>query len=401
MTGHLDGGAARRLTGIAALVMAVLVAALGVAPAVALEPPPQPVIEEPPPDWPGPGRIDAAAALLVDAGSGQVLVEQGAEQPRPVASTIKVLTALSVLERTDLDDEVTVGEEVAEVPGSGVGLTPGDTWTVEQLIDSLIARSGNEAARALAVHVAGDVAAFAELMEADAAALGIEGLELSSPSGLDDDQQLSARELATIARAALADERLRPFLGRTSVELPGEGELSSRNQLLERYDGATGLKTGFTEAAGNSLLASAQRDGRELVAVVLGADDDPARFDLAAQLLDLGFERYAPLELGGELTFAVAGGEVGVRVEPTEVVAPRDGELSLDWPLAPRPPSSPPRIAIRDDQGADAGALGAVPSRLEDRRGPSPEGDGQRLGRALVDGVYAGLRAGAAGDRLS
>ncbi|MFP4636181.1 MAG: hypothetical protein ACLFRD_09985, partial [Nitriliruptoraceae bacterium] len=149
------------------------------------------------------------------------------------------------------------------------------------------------------------------------------------------------------------------------------------------------------------LVASAERDDRELVAVVLGAGDDPARFDLAGELLDLGFERYEPVDLGGELIFAVAGGEVGVRVEPTEVVAPGDDAVSLDWPLRPRPPSSPPDIAIHADRGADGGAIGAVPSRLEDRRGSQPQGDGQRLGRALVDGVYAGLRAGAVAERLS
>ena len=374
---------------------------LGTAPAAALEPPPEPPVVERPAGWPGPPSLAADAALLVEADTGQVLFEHRADEPRAVASTIKVLTALTVLERADLDDEVTVGEEVEDVPGSGVGLAPGDTWTVEQLIDALIARSGNEAAEALAVHIGGDVAGFTDLMAADAAALGVDDLEVTSPSGLDDDQRLSARELATVARAGLADDRLRPFLGRDQVELPGEGELPARNELLDRYDGATGVKTGFTAAAGNSLVASAERDGRELVAVVLGAGDDPARFDQAAALLDLGFDAYGRTLLGGELALAVAGGEVRLRVDPTPVTVPLDVEVALGWPSLTRPPTTAADVAIRLGDDAGGPVIGELSAALDESRGPEPDSQGERLGRAVVDGVYAGLRAGAAVDGLS
>ena len=394
----------RRRAGWSAVALA-LSAALALPPgtvsAEALEPPPEPPVVERPADWPAPPSLDADTVLLVEADTGQVLFERGADEPRAVASTIKVLTALTTLERADLDDEVTVGEEVEGVPGSGVGLSPGDTWTVEQLIDALIARSGNEAAEALAVHIGGDVTGFTELMAADAAMLGVDGLELTSPSGLDDDQRLSAHDLAVIARAALADERLRPFLERTHVELPGEGELPTRNELLDRYDGATGVKTGFTAAAGNSLVASAQRDERELVAVVLGAGDDPARFDQAAVLLDLGFDAFARTLLGGELALAVAGGEVRLRVDPTPVTVPRDVEVTLGWPSLTRPPTTAADVAIQLGDDAQGQVIGQLTAALDELRGPEPASQGERLGRAVVDGVYAGLRAGAAADRLS
>ena len=386
--------------GVLALAAAVALP-FGSLPATALEPPPESPVVERPDDWPAPPGMGAEAAVLVEADTGQVLYERRADEPRAVASTIKVLTALSVLERLDLDDEVSAGPEVEDVPGSGVGLNPGDTWTVEQLIDALIARSGNEAAEALAVHVAGDVAAFTELMAADAAALGLDGLELSSPSGLDDDQRLSALDLATIARAALSDARLRPFLARERVELPGEGELPTRNELLERYDGATGVKTGFTAEAGNSLVASAERDGRELVAVVLGAGDDPARFEQAAALLDLGFDAYRRVELGGELSLAVAGGQVRLNVAPTSVTAPHGVDVALGWPSVVRPPASPVDVAIQVGGPEDGEPIGQLPSVLDESRGPEPDSQGGHLGRAVVDGVYAALRAGAAAERLS
>jgi serine-type D-Ala-D-Ala carboxypeptidase (penicillin-binding protein 5/6) len=314
-----------------------------------------------------------------------------------VASTIKVLTALTVLERTELDDEVTVGQEVADVPGSGVGLEPGDTWTVAELVDALIARSGNEAAEALAVHVAGSREAFLELMEQDAAALGVTGLELVSVSGLDDGNLLSAADLARISAAALDHPELGPFLGREVVTLPGEGELPTRNELLGRYPEATGVKTGFTSAAGYSLVGSAERGQRELVAVVLGAGEDPARFELAARLLDLGFDAYEPRLLEAELRFTVAGGAVALAVEAHEVVIPTGESASLSLPVTPRPPEGDVTVPILVAERE----VGRLPAVLDRSQAPPPvEAGAAEIGRAAVDGVYAALRARAAAQGL-
>ena len=381
-----------------ALIAVVLGALPATAPAHALEPGPTPLIEEPPPTWPRPIGMEATAYVLLDTTSGQVLAERAADERRPVASTIKVLTALTALERVDLDEEVTVGEEVADVPGSGVGLAPGDTWTVAQLVDAIIARSGNEAAEALAVHVAGSREEFLRLMEADAAAIGVRGLELVSVSGLDDDNRLSAMDLALLSQAALAHEQLGPILGRREVTLPGEGTVESRNLLLASYADATGVKTGFTSAAGNSLIGSAARGDRELVAVILDAGDDPARFDAARRLLDLGFDAYSVRSLSASLRFRVAGGEVRLEVEDTELVLPSAEEAVLELPIAARPPEGDARIPVRSG-GEEVGRLPAV---LDRSRAPAPTDDPTTLlGRAVVDGAYAALRARAASQELS
>ena len=390
----------RRGSGVTAA-LAVLLLLAGVTPvavpAAALEPGPIPTLEGPQPGWPRLIGAEAAAILLLDTATGQVLVATNEDERRPVASTIKVLTALTVLERTELDDEVTVGQEVVDVPGSGVGLEPGDTWTVEELVDALIARSGNEAAEALAVHVAGSRAAFLELMEADAAALGVPGLELVSVSGLDDDNLLSADDLARLAAAGLVHPELGPVLAREVVTLPGQGELPTRNELLARYPDATGVKTGFTSAAGYSLIGSAERQQRELVAVVLGAGEDPARFELATRLLDLGFDGYEPRLLDTELRFAVAGGSVALEVEEHEVVVPTGESASLSLPVASRPPEGDVQVPILVGERE----VGRLPAVLDRSQAPAPvEAGAADIGRAAVDGVYAALRARAATQGL-
>ncbi|MEX2549560.1 MAG: D-alanyl-D-alanine carboxypeptidase family protein [Nitriliruptoraceae bacterium] len=380
----------------ASLAAAVALSAPALVPATsaaALEAPPEPTVAAAPDAWPEPAGLGSTAYVLVDADSGQVLAERAADERRPVASTIKVLTALTAVERVAMDEEVTVGEEVTGVPGSGVGLSPGDTWTVADLVNALIVRSGNEAAEALAVHVAGSREAFLELMEEDAATLGIEGLELVSVSGLDDANLLSARDLAVLARAGLAHDELRPVLGRDIVSLPGEGALLTRNELIERYAGATGVKTGFTEAAGNSLIGSAEREGRELVAVVLDAGEDPARFEEAELLLDHGFERFEVRRLSAKLDFRLAGGSTAVLVDEVEIVIPEGSSSALQLPIGARPPEDDVRVPVL----VDGEQLGELPGVVDDRAEPSPDAGAEAtLGRAAVDGVYAALRARAA-----
>jgi serine-type D-Ala-D-Ala carboxypeptidase (penicillin-binding protein 5/6) len=376
-----------------ALLVAVALVAGAPRPALAeLAPPPAPVIDGPPAAWPEPsGFDDVAAYLLIDANSGQVLAARAADERRPVASTIKVLTALSTVARTRPTDEVTVGEEVADIPGSGVEIAPGDTWPVEDLVEALIARSGNEVAEALAVHVAGDVDAFVRLMEQDAASVGVTGLDLVSVSGLDDANRLSAQDLATISRVALTDAELGPILGRLDVDLPGIGVVRSRNELLARYPGATGVKTGFTTAAGNSLVGSAARGERELIAVVLGAGDDPQRFELTADLLDLGFDGFRDTELAARLRLAVGGGSVNVAVAPTRITVPTEASAELDLTVPIRVPDRDLTVDIR----VDGEVVGVLPGQLDATDRPAPVDGAAALGRAAADGVYAALRAAA------
>jgi D-alanyl-D-alanine carboxypeptidase len=388
---------------LAALVALLLVGVASPPAAEAeLSPPPPPALgAEVPRGWPTVDGLEASSWVLVEAETGQVLAAHEAERRRSVASTIKLLTALSVLDRADPDEVVVVGEETRGIEGASVGLQPGDEWTVEQLLDAIITRSGNDAANALAVHVAGDLDGFAEVMAEDAAALGLEEAIVVDPSGLTDENLLSALDLATLARAALADPRLRPLLGKRSVDLPGIGEIETRNELLLDYEGATGVKTGFTLAAGNSLVGSAERDGRELIAVVLAAGEDPAqRFREVARLLDLGFEAFEAQVLTGELRFAIAGGEQLLELPPTPVTLPEGDEPELGFVPSVRPPETAVPVPVTVG-GEPLGAVLAEPS--DPRRGGADGADldgGAQLGRALVDGAYAALRAASTAGAL-
>ncbi|MBS3939439.1 MAG: D-alanyl-D-alanine carboxypeptidase [Actinobacteria bacterium] len=361
------------------------------APPVLTAPSAPAVVGAPPSTWPAPAAeaVTASSWVLVEAATGQRLAEHAADDPRPVASTVKILTALTAVARVDLDQTVTVGDEVL-VGGASVGLEPGETWTVRELLEATLVRSGNDATEALATHVAGDTEAFVSLMREDAAALGIEGGELGSPSGLGDENLLTALDLAVLARAALEQPALRPFFTLEEVTLPGAEPVESRNLLLRTYPGATGLKTGFTTAAGNSLVASAERNGRELIAVVLDAGDDPARFEQAAELLDLGFDGYVGHTLGTRLELAVAGGWQAFSAPEIVLTAPLAHEPSIEVAVPQRVPEG-----ALDGRVTVAGDEVATTTLVPDQAGgaASAAGSAGRLGAALVDGVYASLRA--------
>ncbi len=243
--------------------------------------------------WPAAPRVDGASWILVDVGTGQILGGQDEDVRRPPASTTKLLTALVAVRRTSPGDVVEVGDEVLGLEGASTGLRPGDRLTIDDLLALLLLRSGNDAAVALAVHVAGSEEAFAGMLAAEAEALAIPGAEVVEPHGLFDRNRLSARDLAVIGRAVLAEERLRPLVGAVTWQLASGRVITNRNELLGEFGGATGLKTGQTQAAGWSLVASARRGQRHLVAVVLGGATAQSRFTSAAALLDHGFAGFA------------------------------------------------------------------------------------------------------------
>jgi serine-type D-Ala-D-Ala carboxypeptidase (penicillin-binding protein 5/6) len=393
---------APRRAAVGALV-ALLVSAVVAVPARAelVAPAPPALGADLPAGWPTVSGLESGSFVLVEAATGQVLAERDSDERRPVASTIKVLTALTVLDRAAPDEVVVAGEEARAVEGASVGLAPGDEWTIEQLLDAIIIRSGNDAAEVLAAHVAGDTEAFAALMDEDAALLGLEEAVVVDPSGLTDENLLTAGELATLARVALDDPRLRPLLARRTVVLPGLGEVETRNELLFRYPGATGVKTGFTRAAGNSLIGSAERGGRELIAVVLDAGEAPAtRFAEVGRLLDLGFEDFASRTVTGDVRFAVGGGERRFEIASTPVTTPTDAEPTLELV----PPARPPEEALEVEVTVDGRPLGTVTAEAAEGGGaggaPADVDGGALLGRAIADGAYAALRAAYAADAL-
>lgn len=245
--------------------------------------------------------VVAPSAIVVSVEEGRVLFTKRADRPLPIASLAKIMTALLVLKHADLSDTVTVSRRAAFAQPVDMGLRPGERISVRALLYGLLLRSGNDAAVALAEHVSGTVAVFLDLMNREGRSLGLAHSWFASPNGLNDRGFSTARDLATLTRVALAD----PTFGRIVdtdrfVLRDGRGRprvLWNINLFRGQYQGAVGVKTGFTTRAGECLVAAARRGGRTLVAVVLG--DSPAThwqdaFGDAGRLLDYGFESGGP-----------------------------------------------------------------------------------------------------------
>ncbi|MEG0986009.1 MAG: D-alanyl-D-alanine carboxypeptidase family protein [Clostridia bacterium] len=242
-----------------------------------------------------PPDIAAAGAVLIERGTGRVLFAIAPDRMLPIASITKVMTALIVLEHCDLTEVVTASARASGVPGTSIYLAEGEQLSVNELLLGLLLRSGNDAAIALAEHVAGSVEAFVALMNARAAQLGAQA-HFVNPNGLDVRAHgASALGMALIAREALDFPAFRTLVATERATIPWQGNpyervLTNKNKLLTHYPGATGVKTGFTKKAGRCLIFSAERDGMELVGVLLNCGN---WFDAATQLLDWGFATYS------------------------------------------------------------------------------------------------------------
>ncbi|MDR7542902.1 MAG: D-alanyl-D-alanine carboxypeptidase [Armatimonadota bacterium] len=239
--------------------------------------------------------LRAEAVALVDVSSGRLLYGQAADRRMAPASTTKILTAALAIEKLPPGAVITVGPGAAAMRrGSTLGLAAGERWAADDLLHALLLVSANDAAIALAEATAGTVRRFVALMNARARALGARSSHFSNPHGLDsEDHYTTARDLALIARYALGSPRFRAIVRTETWQvrrwgLPAE-QLVNRNQFLARYQGADGVKTGMTAAAGYTFVASATRDGRQLVAVVLRSPDI---YGDAERLMDFGFQLY-------------------------------------------------------------------------------------------------------------
>ena len=274
-----------------------------------------------------PPRISAASAVLMDAGTGRVLYEKDGRTPRLIASTTKLMTALVALESGHgLEEVVTVAPEWAGVEGSSIYLRPGEEITLEALLYGLLLRSGNDAALAIAGHCGGTVEDFVVQMNRKARELGMKDTGFANPNGLDaEGHRSSAYDMALLARACLENEALAKIAATKSITL-GTRTFTNHNKLLWRYEGCVGLKTGYTEKAGRTLVSAAKRDGMTLICVTLNDGDD---WNDHRKLLDYGFRTYPRQVLcrAGEVLGAVA---VEGSLIPTMPVAAK-GELG--YPL--------------------------------------------------------------------
>ena len=226
----------------------------------------------------------ASAAVLMDADTGQMLYDHNGSRRMLIASTTKIMTALVALERASPGEEVTVRQEHM-TEGSSMYLKPGERVTVEELLYGLLLCSGNDAAAALADYCGG-TASFVRRMNDLARELGMEDTSFANPSGLDDDGHYStARDMARLAVYAAGNHTFARLCSTRSVTVGGR-TMTNHNRLLRTVPGCIGMKTGYTRAAGRTLVSAAERDGRRLVAVTLQDGNDWA--DHAA-LYDWGF----------------------------------------------------------------------------------------------------------------
>ena len=238
--------------------------------------------------------VAAKGAVLIDGESGRILFGQDENKFLPEASCTKIMTALLALEHSPLDAEVTAGKNAHGVPGTSVYLSEGETLTMEQMLYGLMLRSGNDAAVAIAEHVAGSVSDFANLANRRAEELDADA-SFVNPHGLDaDGHAASALGLARIMRAAMQNEDFRTITATQKKIIPWVGNeysrvLENKNRLLSTYDGATGGKTGYTSKAGRCLVFSAKREGMELIGTVLNCY---TWFETAAEMLDYGFDHF-------------------------------------------------------------------------------------------------------------
>ena len=253
----------------------------------------------------------ARSAVLIERETGKVLLSHNASERLPMASTTKVMTALLALEYGRLDEVVTVGRNAYGVPGTSIYLNLGEKITLRDLLYGLMLASGNDAAVAIAEHIGGNVESFCRMMTERAAELGCTDTVFLTPHGLPKEgHYTTAHDLALIAREAMSHELFREIVSTKRASIPWEGRsyqriLNNKNKLLTAYEGATGIKTGYTKAAGRCLVFGAKRDDLEVIGVVLKCSD---WFDEAARLMDMGFERY-------EMFTAFSAGET-VRVLP-------------------------------------------------------------------------------------
>ncbi len=240
--------------------------------------------------------VTAPAAVLMEASTGQVLFEKGAHDRRACASITKVMTLLLTFEALEagelsLDQELTASAHAASMGGSDIWLEEGEQMTVDDLLKATVIMSANDAAVVLAEAVSGSEEAFVARMNERAKELGMEDTVFKNCNGLDEEGHLtSAYDVAVMSRALLAHEKIRDYtLTWMDSVRNGETQLVNTNKLIRSYQGITGLKTGTTGQAGSCISATAQREGMELIAVVLGAESTDLRFQDAKALLDYGF----------------------------------------------------------------------------------------------------------------
>ncbi len=339
------------------------------------------------------GPASAAPVLLADLATGQVLEAEEATRPWHPASVTKLMTAYVALKhvrtgKIRLDAPLPVSARATTAPPSRIGIKPGQTVTLDDALKILMVKSANDVAIVVAEGIGGSVEKFAAMMNAEAAALGMRESRFLNPHGLQaDGQQTSARDMAILARRLLTDfPQHRALFGIGAIKLDDK-VMENHNGVIGRYPGATGMKTGFICASGFNVVATARRDGRELIAVVFGQPNAVERTFRTMQLFDDGFARRAsgpnlealPVSAETEapnMREAICGRKGAATGETSEPAAAAPGEAAVTDPaavagprkLGPREPFEPIVVAI-----AGAPAVVAKAPKPAKKSAPVPE----------------------------
>jgi len=239
----------------------------------------------------------AKACVVFEANSGRLLFEKNKDQKLPEASTTKIMTALVVAENVDVNEVVVIPKQAVGIEGSSIYLREGEKLTVKELLYGLMLRSGNDCAVALALHVGKSIENFANIMNKKAKFLGCKNTNFTNPHGLPDDNHYTcAYDLGLISCEAIKNPIVKEIVSAKNAEISNDGYnypryLKNKNKIitLYNYNGANGIKTGFTKKAGRCFVGSAERDGMQLVVVLLNCGP---MFEESMQLMDCFFEKY-------------------------------------------------------------------------------------------------------------
>ena len=239
-------------------------------------------------------KLNSRIALVYDRASGRILFDKNGNKTTPMASTTKIMTAIVVVENSNLSDIVTIDSKSAGTGGSRLGLKKNDKITVNDLLYGLMLRSGNDAAVALAIHVGGSVDGFAELMNKKARELNLTSTHFMVPHGLDmDGHYTTAYELAKMADYALKNEKIKEIVSTKTCTININNSskvISNTNELLGSVSGVYGVKTGFTNGAGRCLVTACKRDSLDIITVIIGADTKKIRTSDSMKLIEYSFK---------------------------------------------------------------------------------------------------------------
>ncbi|MBQ7828528.1 MAG: D-alanyl-D-alanine carboxypeptidase [Clostridia bacterium] len=245
--------------------------------------------------------VSAKSAVLAEGSTGKIIWSKNGDERLPMASTTKIMTALVAIENSDdLTRPVKISPDACGIEGSSVYLKEGEKLTLEQLLYALLLESANDSACAIAIEIAGSLEKFADMMNGTAERIGMVDSHFTNPHGLDDEEHYTtAADMARLAVHALNNEDFARIVSTYKTTIPMNGDEGTRlllnhNKMLKYYDGAIGVKTGFTKRSGRCLVSAAERDGVRMIAVTLSAPDD---WNDHKSMLDFGFSRYKHITL--------------------------------------------------------------------------------------------------------